>query len=155
MQALITKSPTNNSTLGSGDTQLSTHRAQFSTHHSANISPTKSPRSHQHKTLNKLSSVPKKPQQTPPCSTMKRIINISNRVDGTTLTEVLNDHETSDGDNNSEIQTPTLLQTSKSDDSVPVIPKIGNTIQFDCTICLLYTSPSPRDRSLSRMPSSA
>ena len=25
----------------------------------------------------------------------------------------------------------------------------------DCIICLLYTSPSPRDRSLSRMPSSA
>ena len=24
-----------------------------------------------------------------------------------------------------------------------------------CVICLLYTSPSPRDRSLSRMPSSA
>ena len=24
-----------------------------------------------------------------------------------------------------------------------------------CTVCLLYTSPSPRDRSLSRMPSSA
>ena len=27
----------------------------------------------------------------------------------------------------------------------------GNT----CAVCLLYTSPSPRDRSLSRMPSSA
>ena len=25
----------------------------------------------------------------------------------------------------------------------------------DCDTCLLYTSPSPRDRSLSRMPSSA
>ena len=25
----------------------------------------------------------------------------------------------------------------------------------DCSFCLLYTSPSPRDRSLSRMPSSA
>ena len=25
----------------------------------------------------------------------------------------------------------------------------------DATTCLLYTSPSPRDRSLSRMPSSA
>ena len=28
-------------------------------------------------------------------------------------------------------------------------------IIFHYTICLLYTSPSPRDRSLSRMPSSA
>ena len=26
---------------------------------------------------------------------------------------------------------------------------------FNCLPCLLYTSPSPRDRSLSRMPSSA
>ena len=26
---------------------------------------------------------------------------------------------------------------------------------FDKVLCLLYTSPSPRDRSLSRMPSSA
>ena len=29
------------------------------------------------------------------------------------------------------------------------------TLQAQTTICLLYTSPSPRDRSLSRMPSSA
>ena len=28
-------------------------------------------------------------------------------------------------------------------------------MQSICGICLLYTSPSPRDRSLSRMPSSA
>jgi len=28
-------------------------------------------------------------------------------------------------------------------------------INGDCTICLLYTSPSPRDRTRSRMPSSA
>ena len=28
-------------------------------------------------------------------------------------------------------------------------------ISIICGICLLYTSPSPRDRSLSRMPSSA
>ena len=31
----------------------------------------------------------------------------------------------------------------------------GKTILMDGHICLLYTSPSPRDRSLSRMPSSA
>ena len=30
---------------------------------------------------------------------------------------------------------------------------IATTAQAD--VCLLYTSPSPRDRSLSRMPSSA
>ena len=32
----------------------------------------------------------------------------------------------------------------------------SNAIITDlCSVCLLYTSPSPRDRSLSRMPSSA
>ena len=31
-------------------------------------------------------------------------------------------------------------------------PKSANEL---CQVCLLYTSPSPRDRSLSRMPSSA
>ena len=34
----------------------------------------------------------------------------------------------------------------------------GSKIMFrgqECTICLLYTSPSPRDLSTSRMPSSA
>ena len=30
-----------------------------------------------------------------------------------------------------------------------------NTVIRECVTCLLYTSPSPRDRSVSRMPSSA
>ena len=34
----------------------------------------------------------------------------------------------------------------------PVVPKSHGALLW---ICLLYTSPSPRDRSLSRMPSSA
>ena len=29
------------------------------------------------------------------------------------------------------------------------------TMQDQCVVCLLYTSPSPRDRTRSRMPSSA
>ena len=33
--------------------------------------------------------------------------------------------------------------------------KAKPTVIKRCTLCLLYTSPSPRDRSLSRMPSSA
>ena len=33
------------------------------------------------------------------------------------------------------------------------VAMIGNLVLF--FVCLLYTSPSPRDRSLSRMPSSA
>ena len=31
----------------------------------------------------------------------------------------------------------------------------GHTIKVDNNVCLLYTSPSPRDGLLSRMPSSA
>ena len=35
-------------------------------------------------------------------------------------------------------------------------PKIGEQLVLQlCSICLLYTSPSPRDRTRSRMPSSA
>ena len=33
--------------------------------------------------------------------------------------------------------------------------KLEKTTTGQATVCLLYTSPSPRDRSLSRMPSSA
>ena len=32
---------------------------------------------------------------------------------------------------------------------------IGKNGKIDGTICLLYTSPSPRDKTVSRMPSSA
>ena len=32
---------------------------------------------------------------------------------------------------------------------------VTNTYEYDYPGCLLYTSPSPRDRSVSRMPSSA
>ena len=31
----------------------------------------------------------------------------------------------------------------------------GNILEEDLRVCLLYTSPSPRDATLSRMPSSA
>ena len=33
--------------------------------------------------------------------------------------------------------------------------ELGHTIRVQYTVCLLYTSPSPRDRTRSRMPSSA
>ena len=39
--------------------------------------------------------------------------------------------------------------------SVVGLSQLGNKVGFIGKICLLYTSPSPRDRSLSRMPSSA
>ena len=34
-------------------------------------------------------------------------------------------------------------------------PLAGATLHFEVKVCLLYTSPSPRDATLSRMPSSA
>ena len=36
---------------------------------------------------------------------------------------------------------------------VPLVPATNKGLKFDA--CLLYTSPSPRDRTRSRMPSSA
>ena len=39
------------------------------------------------------------------------------------------------------------------DGSLSMVDLINNS--DDCTSCLLYTSPSPRDSQLSRMPSSA
>ena len=36
-----------------------------------------------------------------------------------------------------------------------VLPGVGNEESAEYLICLLYTSPSPRDGLLSRMPSSA
>ena len=44
----------------------------------------------------------------------------------------------------------TCLQTTYQADKVAIIPGSGTF-----GICLLYTSPSPRDRQKSRMPSSA
>ena len=38
---------------------------------------------------------------------------------------------------------------------VAIIPPYETYIPYEVYICLLYTSPSPRDATLSRMPSSA
>ena len=38
---------------------------------------------------------------------------------------------------------------------VDALPNDRNTVFFGAWVCLLYTSPSPRDGLLSRMPSSA
>ena len=45
--------------------------------------------------------------------------------------------------------------TSKSSKIIPIIQKIANDYKDENIICLLYTSPSPRDPKTSRMPSSA
>ena len=51
-----------------------------------------------------------------------------------------------------------LIDLSQALPSYPPAAELRNhmaELVVDPTICLLYTSPSPRDRSLSRMPSSA
>ena len=45
-----------------------------------------------------------------------------------------------------------LMATSSHADSLFALQGIGS---YAITLCLLYTSPSPRDRTRSRMPSSA
>ena len=62
------------------------------------------------------------------------------------------------------------LNVAIADDNEKMVEILGRMIEEDkdltlvgkahngeeiCNICLLYTSPSPRDRSVSRMPSSA
>ena len=55
-----------------------------------------------------------------------------------------------------ENQTQELLAPAADEDSsAQAIKKLFKLLAQQLKICLLYTSPSPRDRSLSRMPSSA
>ena len=46
-------------------------------------------------------------------------------------------------------------QTSKMRCAQAVIKNVSQDYDADMKFCLLYTSPSPRDATLSRMPSSA
>ena len=57
------------------------------------------------------------------------------------------------GDRNSEIVTSALVSISALLSIHVLYQVIVN--QYEENICLLYTSPSPRDRTRSRMPSSA
>ena len=49
----------------------------------------------------------------------------------------------------------TGFTATAADVGIAIGLKKGNTLRDQINTCLLYTSPSPRDRSLSRMPSSA
>ena len=58
------------------------------------------------------------------------------------------------------IDRPAALASSSTstDDLIRYVPSVieeGNVLWTHVTSCLLYTSPSPRDRTRSRMPSSA
>ena len=48
-----------------------------------------------------------------------------------------------------------LAEVSKFIDNEEVAVEVGETVKMLYSDCLLYTSPSPRDRTRSRMPSSA
>ena len=51
----------------------------------------------------------------------------------------------------------TIANADVATDAAIAVSKIdfGNTLEIETSSCLLYTSPSPRDRTRSRMPSSA
>ena len=51
--------------------------------------------------------------------------------------------------------TATRMGNSYSVSGSGVVTDVGGTGTADLSVCLLYTSPSPRDGLLSRMPSSA
>ena len=75
------------------------------------------------------------------------------------------DYEVDWGDGSTESLTtnaPTHTYSSAGEYTIKVTPAEGSTYRpyfnnavSDTSICLLYTSPSPRDATLSRMPSSA
>ena len=48
-----------------------------------------------------------------------------------------------------------LSYLSQNFDSMDRLEKISNEIKYEFNCCLLYTSPRPRDKRQSRMPSSA
>ena len=69
---------------------------------------------------------------------MDRIINVNGIVDNSVTTESIVDN---------------AITSSKIVDNTIVINDLA--LEAQPTICLLYTSPSPRDRTRSRMQSSA
>ena len=52
------------------------------------------------------------------------------------------------------VHSPLPLDETKAFETFGLKKKVLETVML-CDICLLYTSPSPRDRTRSRMPSSA
>ena len=52
------------------------------------------------------------------------------------------------------VELPSVGNEFKQNDAMAIIDSVKASSDIYCP-CLLYTSPSPRDRSVSRMPSSA
>ena len=81
-----------------------------------------------------------------------------NKIFGSTVTPTAS--ECSTGDLWFDVSNNETKIASKSGDTVTwnkiITENFGDvTISGNLTVCLLYTSPSPRDATLSRMPSSA
>ena len=62
--------------------------------------------------------------------------------------------EVEEGQEVSEGQVILILEAMKMQNEIQA-PVSGTVVSVQCSDCLLYTSPSPRDGLLSRMPSSA
>ena len=62
--------------------------------------------------------------------------------------------EVEEGQEVSEGQVILILEAMKMQNEIQA-PVSGTVVSVQCSDCLLYTSPSPRDATLSRMPSSA
>ena len=65
------------------------------------------------------------------------------------------EHMTTSNANNSQFNNNEKYNKNKNDNNLSTSSKENSTIYVDVKGCLLYTSPSPRDLSTSRMPSSA
>ena len=63
------------------------------------------------------------------------------------------DNDIDHGDD--EVDEPDDSTNGGSSDGSVRAPAVGDLVIHEVMICLLYTSPSPRDRTRSRMPSSA
>ena len=53
------------------------------------------------------------------------------------------------------LRVPTVAEMIANNERPDILFWVGCSGSFDDRACLLYTSPSPRDRTRSRMPSSA
>ena len=65
------------------------------------------------------------------------------------------EHEAAEADTASTASSTVSDLLNEADASFTLMDELGFTPHTQCPTCLLYTSPSPRDLSTSRMPSSA
>ena len=71
------------------------------------------------------------------------------------LLMILNDYDVKDCLETNNIHIETLKNSIEEHLKKNIVTRIDQSKSVQPTFCLLYTSPSPRDRQKSRMPSSA